>query len=491
MIDLTNTIFGIVSILIVICIIIAIVLTSNNKIHELTFEQKAIPKFSIDLQFDPYPQVVNIENQYDCNVHSLRVCDINDSTTLFGCKELIVRCHHFDEDTPFIENNETLTIPKNQTADEGYALAITTISDACNPYHGDMTLVTANSDASEYMLICTCKNPGYIGNESLLGNCTSVFICNGKVDDVNKPLNEINCVCESRQKTIRYDDGLPVCKDLLVHEANELYDDWSNIVPWSSFRQLETSNFNPTISGNLKTSRLLDPCRSSIHDTSIEILNASYDSVRKQCSLTDNGFPVVNGLLRFSSTEKAYVGASAVLATGGYEFIRFSDNLAGQRHIIGIVSRGLKFSDKYKNTTTVVHPTNGLSLGHSTALSVKSKTKFVGPACYGSWPTYSCSSIEERDSYITSGLALPRGRVCPGAFLWSRSDWDDHEFLVVRSATQNIQDGYSLSTTKLTSLDDIDPYGIQWSTQTSSEYTGLLRFLNSADYSIHKQTITG
>lgn len=467
------------------------VVLSKNKLKELTFEQKEIPRFSADIQFDPYPQTVNIENQYDCNVSSLRVCNINDSTTLFGCKELIVRCHHFDEDTPYIENNETIIIPKNSTADEGYALAITTIADACNPYHGDMTLVTTDADSSEYMLICTCKNPGYIGNESLLGNCTSIFVCNGKIDNIDQPLNKINCQCDARQTTIRYEDGLPVCKDLLVHEANELYSDWSNIVPWNSFRQIETSAYNVTISGNLKTSRLLDPCQSSLHDTTIQIPDSQYNSAVSQCVVNESGFPVVNGLLKFTSSDDVKVGISAILATGNYYKLRFSDNIAGVRKIYGLGVNGLKFSKNYENTKVVLHPPSDINLAFKTGFSFDSKTKFVAPTCVGHWPSYSCSSLTEKDTYILGGLALPNARSCPKTFLWGRDDWDNHEQLLVRSVTIHYPRGYELSSMKLTNVDNLQTYGIQWVPQSSDELNGILAFSDVADYNIHKNVLTG
>lgn len=484
-------IFNILIILIIICIIIAVVLISKNKVKELIFEQKEIPKFSVDLQFDPYPQTVNIENKYDCNIKSLRTCDIHDSTTLFGCKELIVRCHHFEEDTPYIENNETTIIPKNSKPEEGYALAITAIAQACNPYHGDMTLVAADADSTEYMLVCSCKNPGYIGNESLLDNCTSVFICDGKIDNLDQPLKNINCLCDEREKTVRYEDGLPVCKDLLVHEANEMYSDWSNIIPWNSYRQMSTSNFNVTISGNLKTSRLLDPCRNSIHDTTVEVPDASFNTLKNQCQLRGYGFPVVNGLLRYTQAtdvDKKDVGISAVLATGAYDRIRFSDNISGERKIFGLVIDGLPFVNDF-NSQIVVHPPNGIGLSMQNGISFDSKSRFVGPTCYDYWPTYDCDNMTDRASFFTDGLAFPNGRRCPTMFLWSRGDWEDHEFLIARSFGLDTR-GIKMSAIKLANIDSLHTYGVQWSAKTSDEYTGLLTFANKSDYNIHKNTLT-
>lgn len=485
-----NIILTILVIIAIICVLIAIVSISKVKIKEIKFEQSDIPKFSTDIQYDPYPMTVNIENLYDCNVNSLRVCDINDSTTLFGCKELIVRCHHFDKDTPYIENNVSTTIPKNSKPDEGYALAITTIADSCNPYHGDLTLIAVNAESDEYMLICTCKNPGYIGNESLLGNCTSVFICNGEIDNIDKPLNKISCICEKNQTNIRYEDGLPVCKNLLVHEANELFADWTHLVPWNSDRQLDISNFNVTISGNMNVTRLLNPCKNSIHDTSVEIVNGTFNSITRECNLLGYGIPISNGLLRYDQPDdEKLIGATSVLATGTHERIRFSDNIAGERKIYGLVVNGLIFNEEYKNIRVVVHPQNGMGLSDRNALNIITDDRFTCRSCKGSWPTYFCSDADRGREYSLGGLIMPESRSCPGPFLWSREEWEDNEFLLNRSIELS-SNGLNLSAIKLSKVNSIRTYGVQYAALDSKSHSGILSFEGTSDYNIHKNVLT-
>jgi hypothetical protein len=95
-------------------------------------------------------------------------------------------------------NGEKILIPKNNDANEGYAMSIGHLADACNPYHGDLVLIAADNDGRDHMLVCQCKNPGFIGNDHILGNCEDVRICDdGKIDDINRPLAMINCVCSS------------------------------------------------------------------------------------------------------------------------------------------------------------------------------------------------------------------------------------------------------------------------------------------------------
>lgn len=104
---------------------------------------------------------MDIDNSYDCNVNSLRVCCLDDKTSLFGCKELLDKCVHFN--TQYEDG--VIIIPKNKNPNEGYAPAVNNINHACNIYHGDFMLVTTSQNYSnDYRFICKCKYDGYIGN---------------------------------------------------------------------------------------------------------------------------------------------------------------------------------------------------------------------------------------------------------------------------------------------------------------------------------------
>lgn len=110
-----------------------------------------------------------------------------------------------------------------------------------------------------------CKNPGYIGSENVLDSCTTVHICGGKIDDINQP----------------------VCKPLTELGANEKFDDWSHIVPWSSDRLIDKRVYNATVRDNLKTACLLDPCTNSLTDTTQTTPGAYYNEV-STCRLAHN-----------------------------------------------------------------------------------------------------------------------------------------------------------------------------------------------------------
>jgi len=449
-------------IIFVICILVYIIILSQTKLTSLTYQETEIPRFSTDITFDPYPTIVDIENQIDCNAKSLHVCKMDDPTTLFGCRELIVKCHHFDKDTSYIEKRETTIIPKNSNPNEGYALAITSIAESCNVYHGDLILVTVNPDSSEYSMVCDCKNPGYIGNENLMGNCTTVYICDGRIDNINQPLANISCVCDRGYKSMRYDDGLPVCREMTVLEANQAYKDWTSLVKFNSDRQLDIINFNPTVRGNLKIKKLLNPCTNSLHDTTIEITTGHFDEVHNECHVVDSGYPVVNGLLDFKGGDK-YDTASigGVLATGPYLRIRFTDQINNKSRIYGLVVDGIKFHKDYSNMKIALVPSYGLSLGSKGALMINSRPDFfIAPKCDGSWPTYSCS-MDNYYTYKDSGLPYPGARDCPTMFLWDRTLWENCEFLIRQSIKKQGR-GISINNSAFKILPQLRAYGVQY-----------------------------
>lgn len=314
----------------------------ERKITPIDFREPTIPQFSVDVKWDEYPSMIDIENEFDCNADSLRVCLLDDPTTLFGCKELAVKCHHFENDTEYHSNGQVKLIPKNTSTNEGYALPITTLADSCNPFHGDYTLVAADNDSTEYMLICTCKDPGLIGNDNILGNCTNVSICNGQIDDINKPLDEINCVCSDRETNIRYENGIPSCKELLVHEANDRFTDWTALVPWIHNRLNSIDIYNADIRSNLHVKQLLDPCRNSILDMHEEIGSASYNPRLKSCYVKTYGIPIRNNTLEQypdDSSRDKWSGLKtfdAVINSEPYNYIRFTDFVGGKRRLAAV-----------------------------------------------------------------------------------------------------------------------------------------------------------
>lgn len=505
----TNLVFMIALVVIVVILLIFTLIIGYNKVKPIDFTNREIPKFSVDVKFNEYPQVIAVENQFDCNVKTLRKCKLDDVSTLFGCRELTVRCQHFSTDTEFIDGNGHSTIPSNTTPNDGYALAITAIADSCNPYHGDLTLAALDHNSTEYMLICTCKNPGYIGNENILGNCTTAYICDGKIDNIDQPLNEIVCECDQTQKNIRYDDGLPVCKSLIVREANEQYTDWTYLIPWNSDRHINANVYNVTISSNLNTKQLLDPCRNAATDTSLEIPFAKYNTRIGSCQVNDFGYPISNKTLNFApkydeltSTEAdaappgpnghtPIISADAVLPTSEYEYLRFTDNCAGVRRIMAVKVPGIQFYSGYEKTPLILHMPDGLGLGTLAQVYITTdKTEFIGPRCENHWPSYTCYLNNYIVNETANGLTLSDYRTIPITFLFNTDSWADAETLVIKSYSPFPRNGAELRQTRFQKFATISALGIQYAKKSSPEPSGILSFRSQGDFIVHKRTMT-
>lgn len=223
---------------------------NEDKILELS-------KFSYDIYFNPPQADIIIENTKPCNVDVLRVCDITNQTSCSGCENLLARCVHLDYDTKYIDFEGTETIiPANQTSAEGYCVTQINENQLCNPYHGDLVFIQPNKDSEEVMLICECKNPGYIGKTTLLGACDEVFICDGKIDNINQPFESINCVCGPTYNQDKIND-IPICKEKTVADYEYTMDDFIA----ANVNYSEIKYFASSVRSNIKATHLQNPCR--------------------------------------------------------------------------------------------------------------------------------------------------------------------------------------------------------------------------------------
>lgn len=536
---------------------------ASLKVDASEADAKNAPRFGTDVRFDPYPSTINIENRYDCNADSLRVCLLDDPTTLFGCKELAVRCQHFAKDTEYKSRGTTRIIPKNANSKEGYALAVTTLMESCNPYHGDPVLVAANADSNEYMLLCQCKQPGYIGNVHLLGSCETAFICDGKIDKIDQPLNKIECKCGQTSTTKRYDDGMPVCKKMLVLEANERYDDWSSLVQWNSPRLLETKRFNPTIRDNVRSSLLLDPCSNSLHDTSVAVPNASFRPEQNTCRVLDYGYPVQSDILlstkptasQIASAEKDaenrliskqpldrvdagdelpksksrkkrwmstgftwlpdamtkrvrrevdpaelerkkkeavsnlnMINVGAVLATGRFNRIRFTDNVSSKRKLAVIETTLPDILETSHLGPVMLQTPEGIGL--SVQLLIDSPATFVAPKCAGNWPSYNCY-LEDYFRKYDFNLPRPGERGIPSDvwFPWNQEEWYRTEEMYRRSVLMTSR-GFAIDQEEFTYLQKARTYGVEFWHRSTNKLNGIVSFGDEKSYEKHHGVIT-
>ncbi|UBZ25617.1 PIF-1 [Carcinus maenas nudivirus] len=225
---------------------------NEKKVNELF-------KFSYDIHFNSAPDNIDITNPYECTATNLKKCDINNPFSCVGCKSLISRCINFVKDTKYIDSNGVETIiPKNDSNHEGYCLTQINPSQACNPYHGDLVLVQTDPDSIESMLYCECKNPGYIGKTHIDGACDEAFICDGKVEDINKPLNEINCVCND-ELIPEIINNTPSC----IYPSVKNYKHYDDDNFYENIDTVPKDRFIPEISNIAKFpgANIINPCK--------------------------------------------------------------------------------------------------------------------------------------------------------------------------------------------------------------------------------------
>lgn len=457
-------------------------------------------RFGMDFRFneDAYSGGIDIENRYDCNVRSLRKCRVDDATTLFGCRELNARCRHFDRDIEYTDDatGERIVVPRNESPTEGYALAITDAAKGCNPYHGVYVLVTVDRESQDYMLICECMRPGYVGNESLLGSCTTVRVCDGRVDNIDQPLERVNCVCGKLETNVRYADGLPACKTMLVKDANERYPDgWEHLVSWHDNTYYQpTSIFAKHVRDNVRSRRLLDPCRHSLVDpiNSPRTTDSSFNAYTKSCQLRDHGVPLAVGLLGPHNPNTAKLAVDAIIpTTGTWNFIRFTDNVSGRHTPCAIssvmITPGNNAIPARLAGLFVAPVDTGIGVYGQLYPRVE-KATFHSGRCVGSWPSYDCYLNPYPGTRKVLGMPTGGYRDCPEEFVSKRQYWYWSEDMG-SYGIQPSRYGISLDNVRVHRDHGLRFYGITYAT-SYDVLSGITSFDSSRDYERHLNLLT-
>jgi len=222
--------------------------------------------FSFDIYYKSPELDINIDNPDDCNYTTPKRCKLDDFTSCEGCKQLTASCVHQERDITFIntEGDESI-LEANVDPNEGYCLDIETISEKCNPYHGKFILVQTSPGSSRAFLLCDCNKPGFIGNLIPGDSCEDVFICNGKIDYLNQPFEDIRCNCDSLSySTIEL--GIPTCELKRIKDATDA--DIDTLVKLRLGDAVQDPVFIPTLHFNKdiidslpNLTRLMDPCQ--------------------------------------------------------------------------------------------------------------------------------------------------------------------------------------------------------------------------------------
>lgn len=399
------TIFVICTLVVILVLSIYLSTFLATPTHEPTPE---LFKFSTDIIFDPFPTILDITNEHACTGDTLRKCTITDPFSCIGCQSLISSCIHFENDTDYINSlGETTTIPANDTVDDGYCLTVIDIESRCNLFHGDLALIQITPTRPDTMIICNCRNPGLIGNTTVLGACDTPFICQGNVDDLNKPLAEIDCVCPPSAINERLND-IPSCRTKNVLEASlaGILNDLLIPPPQSDILSNDLTNFPATISQNVGSDFLINPCV-KCPITNVRIPNTAMGTIaerHKFCSIDTSpqyksnrneyfGIPY-----RRSQFERILAGPTGPDAILGI----FWDELVIYTRLESFVQRFV-FMFTYENNQKIYDELNltptlryaiavdDLLLGVHFPIPELATDFVPASVCWHSWPTYSCS----------------------------------------------------------------------------------------------------
>jgi hypothetical protein len=198
----------------------------------------------------------------------------------------------------------SITLPKNTSENEGYCLTLTNddLNTQCNVFHGDLALIQITPNMPDTMFFCNCKNPGLIGNTSILGACDTPFICNGNINNIDQNIDDIECKCQDSQISTR-NGIIPSCRTKNVLQASDsgILDDIVIRSRPDIYLDNTVDIFNEQIVANVNTSKLLNPCQ-FCPITNREIFNMSIGN------LPSSTFCTINYDVRHKSRRNEYFG---------------------------------------------------------------------------------------------------------------------------------------------------------------------------------------
>lgn len=380
---------------VIIIVFILLLYTATIIYVAFKYSKKIIPnkrtlnKFSVSFRYKEPPKRRIVEDT-DCIPSKKRLCSISDPTTLLGCMNFAT-CNHYDVDTKYIDTTgEEFILPKNSTPDEGYAFPIENPDHKCNIYMGDIVIVSNDNKNSKFMLMCECKYPGYVDKTTVFGNCNNPLICNGRVDSLDKPLEQINCLCNEKATfSTHTPDGIPYCKEMTFAEAKEQL----ITCPEFDVGTLDIKVMDPTYQQNTCFTKSIDFCKQNIFDlTQIfdigesKILNGGY-----YCANTFQGNSN-KALMSFgikanqsgSWSKNNYVADFSIQLTE-YTFIAFQTNLDGGNIIIGVGKSDTEKFYKGLYKSILSNHQNMDTVGESTGKNLQAYS------CTSKWPSYWCS----------------------------------------------------------------------------------------------------
>jgi hypothetical protein len=392
---------------------------------------------------------------------------------------MLARCVHIDQELKYFDasNNEYILSP-NETIDEGYCLTLneTNLNLQCNVYHGDLALIQLQPNLPETMFFCNCKNPGLIGNRTILGACDTPFICNGLVNNLNQPIENIRCKCENSQISTVV-NNIPTCRRKTVGEASA--DNTLNDLNLSQNpdRMLANTieNFNSVVVNNINSDTLVNPC-SYCPVTNGVISNMAIgtdDEGVKFCSINYTNFSDTNEIYgipyRRSPRERILAGDNGpdgILGVWWYEVVIYTQLANFVQRMVFKFEYSPGNHDFYTQlnldiTKKYVIATDDLRLGLHLRVPPLDPDAQTGSRCLPRWPIYWCTWNQERETQYTINLTgFPDLEPSDGVsnrmlhaevqrlgnnFFWGRESWNQMQLLNLYLARS--QDGSYISHT--------------------------------------------
>ena len=455
----------------VIILIIVLVYLAMTTIDIKPNAPTLYPFSNPDVRFDPFPNSIDINNPHKCTGTEPRICNLTDGFSCIGCQSLFARCVEITDDISFFRPDGTKTTLPRTDPGYGYCLTIDDeLNVVCNVFHGDLAIIQLSPDAPESMFFCNCRAPGLIGNESILGACDTVFMCNGNIDKLNQPLDDINCVCDKSQLSVRRGD-IPSCRTKTVDEASRDGTLSSlNLAPRIQMSLPATrDNFNTTIVDNINIDMMLSPCgfcpvtgaRIPNHTLgnvpSSTFCTITYDAAFKSSRNEYFGIPYRRN--RFNRLLRGDGGPDCVLGVYWYEVIIYTrlnidaDNNFIQRMIFkfeySINNHQFYTNMRLDPTKKYAIKTDDLLLNvHILIPELTNQESVPGSRCTSTWPFYTC--LWEPNGTIPNVFTMP-----PGADIDTVSRNSNRIFMFNR---QNIPSGLLWGTDQWVAMQRLNTY---------------------------------
>ena len=173
----------------------------------------------------------NSDGILNCTLNEKLIpCQLDDENNVCdGCKQVYATCVHIDNDV-YSDDGQTVLIPANKEANEGYCLPHKLAAESCSRRHGGKWILTTSNDNRDeilYTFECLCSTPNFFVNNPEDGNNCTLFVgCSGgkmKNPDTWRTYDDIECECGPQDKAVPGQP--PYCAPLNIYLRQYTNDD--------------------------------------------------------------------------------------------------------------------------------------------------------------------------------------------------------------------------------------------------------------------------